>query len=138
MLFGVPWIFDTFDVSQVAYHRSLSGWPLNMKHGFLITDWHFWQSWWYSCVTLLSHSLQVFFFAYPPIAVLIGLLIFFFISLIQTSFSVLPCFSWLTAIRHWTCSLCFLSFSLQSPNQPTLLPVVHGSGSLPSAKGIYS
>ena len=134
MLFGVPWLFGTFCASQVAYHRSLSGCPLKMKHGFLITDWHFWQSWLYSCVT-------------PPL------------SLLPSPFVFPPMFDWplyLSFHLTYSCSPlcippsllvdCNKTLALQfmfaplapSPAQPQLLPVVHGSGSLPSAKGIYS
>lgn len=126
MLFGVPWLFGTFCTSQVVYHRSMSGCPLKMKHGFLITDWHFWQSWPYSCVTLFSHSLRV-----SP-----GLFICLSISLTHTLLSVSL---HLLVDCNKTLALQFMFAPLApSPAQPQLLPVVHGSGSLPSAKGIYS
>lgn len=125
MLFGVPWLFGTFCVSQVAYHRSLSGCPLKMKHGFLITDWHFWQS----CVPHFSQSLRVF----PPHPGLTGLFIRFSISLTHTLLSV--SLHLLLVDCNKTLALQFMLAPLApSPAQPQLLPVVHGSGSLPSTK----
>lgn len=133
MLFGVPWLFGTFCASQVAYHRSLSGCPLKMKHGFLITDWHFWQSWQYSYVTPFSHSL------------LVSLSSLLFNWPLYPSFHLtysypLPCIPpSLLVDCNKTLALQFMFAPLApSPAQPQLLPVVHGSGSLPSAKGIYS
>lgn len=115
MLFGVQWIFGTICVSQVAYHRSLSGCPLKMKHGFLITDWHFWQSWPYSCVSPFLHSLWVS-LSSPSPPLQLASLSFFSISLTHTSFSVSLHLSWLTAIRHWPCSLCLLPLPRARPS----------------------
>lgn len=133
MLFGVPWLFGTFCASQVAYHRSLSGYPLKMKHGVLITDWHFWQSWPYSCVTPFSHSLRVSLSSPPfdwPLYPSFHLTYSYSLLCIPPSFLV-DC--------NKTLALQFMFAPLApSPAQPQLLPVVHGSGSLPSAKGIYS
>lgn len=101
-----------------------SGRPLKMKHGVLITDWHFWQSSLYSGVTpnpLLSLSQSSVASLSPPI------------SLTHTPPRVYPSTSAtrLTAIRHWP-----LQFTLVSPSpSPQLLPAVQGSGSLPAAKG---
>lgn len=106
MLFGVPWLFGTFCPSQVAYHRSLSGCPLKIKHGFLITDWHFWQSWQCSCVDPPPLALHEPLCPAPPCSP--GLFIFLSISLTHTLLSVSLHLSWLTAIRHWACSLCLL------------------------------
>lgn len=113
MLFGVPWLFGTFWVSQVAYRRSLSGCPLKMKHGILITDWHFWQSRPYLRITPTS------FFVTPPPrthACSTGLFIFLAISLTHTLLSVSLHLSRLTAIRHWPSSLCLLALP---PVQPS-------------------
>lgn len=130
MLFGVPWIFGTFCMSQVAYHRSLSGCLLKMKHGFLITDWHFRQSWPYSCVIPFLDSL----FAPPPSLQLASLS--FFPSHSYFLLGNPPC---LLVDCNKTLAVQFMFAPLApSPAQPQLLPVVHGSGSLPSAKGIYS
>lgn len=115
MLFGVPWLFGTFWASQVAYRRSLSGCPLKMKHGILITDWHFWQSRPYLRITPTS------FFVTPPPpprthACSTGLFIFLAISLTHTLLSVSLHLSRLTAIRHWPSSLCLLPLP---PVQPS-------------------
>lgn len=135
MLFGVPWLFGAFCVSQVAYHRSLSGCPLKMKHGFLITDWHFWQSRPCSCVTPFSHSLslQGSLSSPPfdwPLYRSLHLPYSYFLLCIP------PC---LSLDCNKTLALQFVFAPLApSPAQPQLLPMVHISGSLPSAKGIYS
>lgn len=133
MSFGVLWLFGAFCTSQVAYHRSLCGCPLKMNHGFLITDWHFWQWWPFSCVTPLSHSLSL--FVPPPLPSSTGLFIFVSISLTSTLLAVSL---HLSVDCNKTLALQFMFAPLApSPAQPQLLPVVHGSGSLPSAKGIY-
>lgn len=113
MLLGLLWRFGTFCVSQVAYHGSLSGCPLKMKHSFLITDWHFWQSWPCLCVTLFLNSLPL---SLSSPCCLTSLFIFLSISLTHTSFSVSLHLSWLTAIRHWPCSLRLLSSPQARPS----------------------
>ncbi len=105
MLFGVPRLFGTFGSSQVVYRRSLSGCPLKMKRGFLITDRHFWQSWLYSYIIPLSHSLWA--FLSPPSLLRLASLSLSPSPLLALS-SVSLHLSWLTAIRHWPCSLCLL------------------------------
>ena len=115
MLFGVLWIFGTFCVSRVAYHRSLSGCPLKMKHGFLITDWHFWQSCPCSCVTAFSHSLSLSpsLFVFPPVRLAS---LSFLPSPLFILPSLCPSISRLTAIRHWPCSLCLLPLPQVRPS----------------------
>lgn len=106
--------------------------PLNMKHGFLITDWHFWQSRMFSCVIPFSLLYPGLFFSFLFLS---RVCIFPSISLTQTSSSG----SFLLVDCKKTLVLQFMFAPLAPrPTQPQLLPVVHGSGSLPSAKGIYS
>lgn len=133
MLFGVPWIFGTFCVSQVAYHRSLSGCLLKMKHGFLITDLHFWQLLPYLCVFPILHSVS----DHPhPLLFNWPLYLFFHLTYSYFLLGIPPS---LLVDCNKTLAVQFMFAPLApSSAQPQLLPVVHGSGSLPSAKGIYS
>lgn len=135
MLFGVPWLFGTFWASQVAYRRSLSGCPLKMKHGILITDWHFWQSRPYLRITPTS------FFVTPPPPPDTRMFDWpLYLSCHLTySYSPLCIPPSLLVDCNKTLAQQFMFAPLApSPAQPQLLPVVHGSGSLPSARGIYS
>lgn len=113
MSFGVLWLFGAFCTSQVAYHRSLCGCPLKMNHGFLITDWHFWQWWPFSCVTPLSHSLSL--FVPPPSHRRLASLSLFPSHLLLPSL-LYPSISRLTAIRHWPGSLCLLPLPQVQPS----------------------
>lgn len=71
----------------------------------------------------------------PPLPSSTGLFIFVSISLTSTLLAVSL---HLSVDCNKTLALQFMFAPLApSPAQPQLLPVVHGSGSLPSAKGIY-
>lgn len=132
MMFGVLWLFGTLRVSQVASHRSLSGWPLNMKHRFLITDRDFWQWRLHSCVTPLSQSL---FFSRSSSKLFFLSISFFSSHLLPSQYPSI--FFLVDCNKTLVLQFVFALFA-PSPAQPQLLPVVHGGGSLPSAKGIYS
>lgn len=92
---------------RVAYRRSLSGCPLKMNHCFLITDQQ-------DCshVSLCSPCL-LHLFVFLPIFYQPLYLCF---RLTYPRPPQYPSISWLTAIRHWPCSVCLLPLPRVQPS----------------------
>lgn len=122
-LFGVPWLLGTFHASQVVYHRSAvwlpiknETWVLNYRPALLAIMAVL------VCHSPLSLSQSLFvpqpsLPPHPPTTThSTGLFIFLSISLTHTLLSVSLHPSWLTAIRHWPCSLCLLPLPQVQPS----------------------
>ena len=133
MPFGAPWLFGTLCVSQVVYQVTV--W-LPIKYETRLLNYRLALLAIMAalvCRWPLSFSLQ---FSLAP---------HFFYWLLYLPFH-LTCSNFLLHIPPFLLVDCNNTLVLQfmfaplapSPTQPQLLPEVHGSGSLPSAKGIYS
>lgn len=128
----MPWLFGSLGVSQVVYQ--VTAW-LPIKNETRVLNYR---------LALLAIVPALVSLPSVPLSISLWLPLFsirLFISwsilLAQAPLLRIPPFLWVDCNN--TLDLQFMFAPLApSPTQPQLLPVVHGSGSLPSAKGIYS